>query len=296
MIWQKNLIKLYFYLCEDRSIQGYLQNLRMSNNGNLHFTDEEILTIYLFGIVQNMSKVKHIYQYTAQHLKDWFPQLPSYQAFNARLNRLEACFNILINGLIKQDLVAKDIHEKVLDSLPIMVAGNSRSSSAKVAKALCSKGYCSSKGIYYYGLKLHALNIVQAEHIPKPYQVWITAAAENDLTAARPILEHIGNSKLYADKIYTDAALNEELQTHQNSIILTPIKNKKGQKIKDAATAIYSTLVSRVRQPIESFFNWINEKTNIQNAQRVRSEQGLLVHIWGKFAAAILLLTQFFNS
>ncbi len=44
------------------------------------------------------------------------------------------------------------------------------------------------------------------------------------------------------------------------------------------------------------FFNWINEKTNIQNAQSVTSEQGLLVHIWGKFAAAILLLTQFFNS
>ena len=96
MIWQKNLIKLYFYLCEDGAIQGYLQNLRMSNNGNLHFTDEEILTIYLFGIAQHMSKVKHIYQYTAQHLKDWFAQLPSYQAFNARLNHLEACFNILI--------------------------------------------------------------------------------------------------------------------------------------------------------------------------------------------------------
>ena len=80
------------------------------------------------------------------------------------------------------------------------------------------------------------------------------------------------------------------------STLLAHDQNKKGQKIKDAATAIYSTLVSRVRQPIESFFNWINEKTHIQNAQRVRSEQGLLVHIWGKFAAALLLLTQFFNS
>ena len=295
MIWQKNLIKLYFYFCEDRLIQGHLQNLRMSNNGNLNFTDEEILTIYLFGIIQNMSKVKHIYQYTAQHLKDWFPQLPSYQAFNARLNRLESCFSMLINGLIKQNLLAKDIHEKVLDSLPIIVAGNSRSSSAKVAKRLCSKGYCSSKGIYYYGIKLHALGIVQAEHIPMPQQVWITGAAENDLTAARPILEHIENSKIYADKIYADAALNEELQTQQNSTIVTPIKNKKGQKTKDAAADIYSTFVSKVRQPIESFFNWINEKTNIQNAQRVRSEQGLLVHIWGKSAAALLLLTRFFN-
>lgn len=75
-----------------------------------------------------------------------------------------------------------------------------------MAKALCSKDYCSSKGIYYYRVKLHTLNIIQAKHIPKTYQIWITTAAENDLT---------------------DAALNEALQTHQNSIILTPIKNKR---------------------------------------------------------------------
>ena len=50
------------------------------------------------------------------------------------------------------------------------------------------------------------------------------------------------------------------------SIFLFKIESKqikKGQKIKDAATAIYSILVSRVRQRIESFFNWINEKTKI---------------------------------
>ncbi|MCS3632566.1 hypothetical protein GGP55_003184 [Salinibacter ruber] len=44
------------------------------------------------------------------------------------------------------------------------------------------------------------------------------------------------------------------------------------------------------RQPIESLFNWINEKTGIQRASKVRSYQGLLVYAFGRLAAAMLLL------
>ncbi|MCI5219795.1 MAG: hypothetical protein D3914_11570, partial [Candidatus Electrothrix sp. LOE2] len=47
---------------------------------------------------------------------------------------------------------------------------------------------------------------------------------------------------------------------------------------------------------IESLFNWIEEKTGIQTASKVRSTQGLLVHVFGKLAAAMLMLTPAFNS
>ena len=52
----------------------------------------------------------------------------------------------------------------------------------------------------------------------------------------------------------------------------------------------YSEAVSRVRQPIESLFNWIEEKTGIECASKVRSYQGLMVHVFGRFAAAMYLL------
>jgi hypothetical protein len=42
-----------------------------------------------------------------------------------------------------------------------------------------------------------------------------------------------------------------------------------------------------IRQPIESLFNWIIDKTDIQNASKVRSSKGLLVH--GKIISACLL-------
>jgi len=45
-----------------------------------------------------------------------------------------------------------------------------------------------------------------------------------------------------------------------------------------------------VRQPVESFFNWLNEKTQIQNAQKVRATKGLAVHVFGKIAAAFIYL------
>jgi len=51
---------------------------------------------------------------------------------------------------------------------------------------------------------------------------------------------------------------------------------------------LYSKAVSKIRQPIESLFNWLNEKTDIQRASRVRSTKGLLVPVFGKIAAAFI--------
>ena len=51
-----------------------------------------------------------------------------------------------------------------------------------------------------------------------------------------------------------------------------------------------STFVSSVRQPIESFFNWLSDLTNIQAASKVRSSQGLLLHIFGRVAFAMFTI------
>ena len=62
------------------------------------------------------------------------------------------------------------------------------------------------------------------------------------------------------------------------------------QKMDKAASDLYSAAVSRVREPIEAFFNWLNEKTNIQRAYKCRSIAGLLVHVMGCFAVAFVSL------
>ena len=47
----------------------------------------------------------------------------------------------------------------------------------------------------------------------------------------------------------------------QGSPLNTPVKKEKGQKELLLFQSAWSTLVSQVRQPIESLFNWIQEKT-----------------------------------
>ena len=75
--------------------------------------------------------------------------------------------------------------------------------------------------------------------------------------------------------------MNQSLRAIKSEII-TPIKAKKGRtdrqkQIDLAFEMLYDKMVSSVRQPIESFFNWLNEKTQIQKASKVRSSKGLLV-------------------
>ena len=77
--------------------------------------------------------------------------------------------------------------------------------------------------------------------------------------------------------------------------MLTPVKAIKGEDAiitqrEKAGRDLLSTTVSKVRQPIESFFNWLNEKINIQRAMKVRSTSGLLVHTMGKIAIVFIYL------
>ena len=72
--------------------------------------------------------------------------------------------------------------------------------------------------------------------------------------------------------------------------LVTPYKRKRNEP-ETAATALWSRFISSVRQPIESFLGWLIQRTEIQNASRVRSTKGLLVHCYGKLAVACLLLT-----
>ena len=74
----------------------------------------------------------------------------------------------------------------------------------------------------------------------------------------------------------------------------TPVKKDKGQEYLESADSLYSTAISRIRQPIESLNNWIEEKVKIQIASKVRSYNGLMAHVFGKLAVAFnLLVTKF---
>ena len=76
MEWQTRLITLYCTVCDEYStIESEVQ--RLSNNFRPQFSDEECITVYIWGIMQRRFEVKAIYNYAKNHLQEWFPKLPS---------------------------------------------------------------------------------------------------------------------------------------------------------------------------------------------------------------------------
>ena len=226
-----------------------------------------------------------------RHLGTWFPQLPSYGGYVQRLNRVAGVFAPLLE-LLQQACPHTGVLEpiRLMDSLPIKLAHAKRSSRARVAPDIANKGYCSSKDEYYYGVKLHILGLRRPGTLPLPEYIGLTSASEHDLAAFRQIAPQLHGGELYLDKAYIDEWLRQRSQTEQDLTLWTPVKKAKGQPYLDPFDQWLSTAVSRVRQPIESLFNWLEEKTGIQRASKVRSYNGLLVHVFGRLAAAMWLL------
>lgn len=288
------LVRIYCFICDQfKELEFYCE--RFSNNNKPEFTDQEIMTIYLYTIHhEGHVKVNQIHRFATEYLKSWFPKIGSYQAFNNRLNKLGGAFARLTEILLEEyqpDDCCLD--QSLLDSMPIITCSGKRS--GKVATEITDKGFCSTKGIYYYGLKLHLLGFRRIGKLPHPEQILFTPASVNDVTVFKEAWFEIENRTFYGDKIYFVNDLNQHMLKYQNSEMLSPIKAVKGmtdvikQRIK-AADDMFSTAVSRIRQPVEAIFNWLIEKADIQKASKVRSTKGLMIHAFGRLAAAFIFL------
>lgn len=268
---------------------------RFSNNNKPDFTDQEVMTIYLYTMrIEQRLKIKQMHEFANEHLRSWFPLLPSYEAFVMRINKLSEAFKSLTNCLLSSYCPADcDLNVSLMDSLPIITCSGKRSPS--VALEITDKGYCSTKSMYYNGLKIHALAFHRPNNLPFPESIVITPASENDLNVHKQYWSNIPNRSFFGDKIYNDSDLQVGMKKICDSEILTPVKAIKGQpdlaKQRDkAANDLYSKAVSSVRQPIESLFNWLIENTDIQRASKVRSTNGLLLHVFGRIAAAFIFV------
>ena len=291
------LIRLYCYLCDCNDTVLWAYHQRFSPNSkpsNEKLTDMELLTIYFYcRRYENKHHKSEIYDYASRYLRSWFPNLPAYANFNTRLNNLGSSIQYLV-GLMLTKIQLDErqyIEEEIslLDSMPIMLCSGKRQ--GKVAPELSEKSFCATKGLYYFGVKLHAIAFRRKGKLPVPEYLGLTSAAENDLEAIRQILPNIANRAIFADKAYADKGLNEALK-NIGSNIYTPVKLVKGEtestrQFKKAADNLLSTAVSTLRQPIEGWFNWLIEKTNIQKASKIRATKGLILHTFGAIASAL---------
>jgi len=288
---ENKLIQIYCHicqLCQYSTVADLMQ--RLTNNCRPKFTDEEVIACYIWGVLNGKSSVKDVWKFIRDYWKPCFPLLPKYHAFNHRINVLHDVLPHIFNLSISLNHDAQ-VLSHLLDSLPIIVAKSRRSGFAKSAKSACDKGFCASKGIYYYGVKLHFLGQSRSGTIPLPAAVCLSPASYSDITVAKQWLQSdFRNLTIFADKAYIDKTWHETMKQLYNISIVTPNKLAKGQQFLDAADNLYNKAISGFRQAVETFFNWLNEKVNIQNASKVRSEKSLYSHIFGKLLAASLAL------
>ena len=292
---KERLIALFLYTDRRYESELFIFSERMTDNSNPEFSDVEVLSVYLWGVMNGHRRVKTAHEFTRNHLSEWFPKLPAYATYIQRLNRLNAVFPQLLS-LIQNDFPPLFESEpiRLIDSMPIMLAKARCGGGAKVAREIADKGYNSTEKTYYYGLKPHILALRRNRQLPLPDYIGITAAGEADINVLKDIADDLYDIPVYADKAYISGELERRL-AGRDSPLNTPVKKKKGRQL-GMSEEIRSTFVSRIRQPIESLFGWIEEKTGIQTASKVRSTRGLLVHVYGRLVAAMLMLTPSFNS
>lgn len=164
----------------EQSLKYHCQ--RYSNNSKQLFSDEEILTIYFFvGHEQKYTLIKDIHNFAKEYLRDWFQNLVSYQTFNYHLNRMVGAVTELSSQLLSM-FKPSDCQEDtvIVDSMPIITCCG-RNRTGKVARDIADKGYCSTKNLYYHGIKLHMVCYRRKGHLPHPCQIALSPASENDL-------------------------------------------------------------------------------------------------------------------
>jgi hypothetical protein len=289
---EHQLIELYLWVCRAYDTCPDLRAQRMSNNHRPRCTDEELMTVYLFGHLQGHFTQRRIYDYVAGHWREWFPALPSYQACNRRLNRLGAGFALILQDALGQAaLELGGGPDRLLDSLPVMLARGARGDAAKVARGLAAKGYCASKKLYYHGVKLHLVARKRYRRLPVPESLVVTSAAVHDLTAVQQRLSAPEGGALFGDKAYQDAQTRAALAERRVTLC---VPEKRPLRQPEWEPGLWSRFVSAMRQPVESCFNWLIQRAGIQDASKVRSTDGLLVHCYGKLTVCCFLLL--FNS
>ena len=247
-----------------------------------------VQSVHLRGIANEKHDTKAVHEFIVDYWSEWFPALPKYESYVKRVNNLSPAFRVLTQLLMNEQELDATVLEHIIDSLPIMVANSRRSGSAKVAPEMCDKGYCSSKNMWYYGVKLHSLSQKQYRSLPKPAMFGLTPASVSDITFAKENLCDFRNIDVYGDKIYNDSDWFEYMRDYYNVNLVAPVKLKKGQEVLESIDRLYNSAVSSIRQPIESFFNWIIEKTHIQSASKVRSSNGLLSFVFARLAVCFL--------
>lgn len=111
-----------------------------------------------------------------------------------------------------------DAMTSLIDSMPIITCAG-KNKTGKVATEITTKGYCSTKNMYYFGLKLHTLAFRRKGTIPFPEMIISSSAEENDLTVLKERWLILLLTGIYLRIRYTQISLSGETSSRNKKLL-----------------------------------------------------------------------------
>jgi len=228
-------------------------------------SDSEMMSIYLLFHFGQFTNFKHFYlQYVSKHLDDLFPDLISYERFNARQERIL----LPLMMYLKYKGLGKSRGINYIDSTLLRVCHIKREKQNKVFKGVAAKGK-STLG-WFYGFKLHLIINDRGELL----SFYLTKGNIDDrnIEVMTTMTKEIFG-KLFGDKGYISQALSELLFQDGIQLITKVRKNMKKQNLSDV-----DAILLRKRALVESVNDELKNMCKIEHT-RHRSIKGFLVNI-----------------
>ena len=141
------------------------------------------MTIYINGIMNDHYRLKAICNFTYRHLSEWFPKLPSYVGFVQRINKISHLFeDLVVSFMAKMPINMQENLPELINSMPIVLAHRGRQFTACVAQEIATNnGYCATKKLHYYGVKLHVMGQYETGSLPISVRLCLTNVRTGDI-------------------------------------------------------------------------------------------------------------------
>ena len=242
-------------------IEGAVKSRRRAGN----LSDAEMMSIYLLFHFGQFTNFKSFYtMYVQKHLVDLFPDIISYERFNARQHHIL----IPLMMYLKQRGLGKSRGINYIDSTLLRVCHIKREKQHKVFKNVATKGK-STMG-WFFGFKLHLIINDKGELL----SFYLTKGNVDDrnLEVMKAMTKDIFG-KLFGDKGYISKALKQLLFEDGIQLITKVRKNMKTQNLSDI-----DAVLLRKRALVESVNDELKNICKIEHS-RHRSVKEFLVNL-----------------
>ncbi len=216
-------------------------------------SDSEAITMEIVGEFLGFHEDKAIWQYFAQHWKDWFPGLGSRKTFVKQMANLWRVKETL-QTVIAKDLLAFEDNIHLFDGFPMPVCHFRRAGFSRIFRGEANYGYCATKDEKYYGFKGHL--VISMSGVATRFTVTEANVDERDVV---PELTDDIQGLLIGDKGLIRPELTEELK-NKGIDLQTPLRSN----MKDNRPRWFVRKIVSVRRLVETVIGQLSDRFQIE--------------------------------